>query len=130
MIEFRLNRRSGVSTYMQLVQQARHALRIGTLQPGDQLPTAKEVVALLAINPNTVLKAYRELEHAGLVHTRPGVGTFVTRELPAPPVRELHFLARRLRQWLDAAYAAGLEDEDVDALIATARQELASEDIA
>ncbi|MBV8301927.1 MAG: GntR family transcriptional regulator [Candidatus Dormibacteraeota bacterium] len=130
MIEFYLQRGNGVATYMQLVQQVRHALRVGMLQPGDQLPTAKDVVTSLAINPNTVLKAYRELEHAGLVQTRPGLGTFIVGELPAPPLRELHALSRRLRQWLDAAYAAGLEDEDVDALIATARQQLASEDIA
>ncbi|HYL71747.1 MAG TPA: GntR family transcriptional regulator [Candidatus Dormibacteraeota bacterium] len=130
MIDFHLNAASGVSTYMQLVQQVRHALRIGVLRPGDQLPTAREVVSLLAINPNTVLKAYRELEHDGLVSSRPGLGTFVAAELPTPPLRELSALRRRLRQWLDAAYAAGLEDEDIDALIATSRQDLASEDIA
>ena len=77
-IEFHLDSRSGVSPYMQIVQQVRHALRLGLLREGDQLPTVKEVVARLAINPNTVLKAYRELEHAGLVAARPGVGTFVT----------------------------------------------------
>ena len=130
MIDFHLRTGSGVSTYMQLVQQVRHALRVGLLHAGDQLPTAKEVVGKLAINPNTVLKAYRELEHAGLVTTRPGLGTFVNRELPVPPLRELHTLGRRLRLWLDAAYAAGLDDEDVDALIATAREELRSKEIA
>ena len=77
-IEFHLDSRSGVSPYLQIVQQVRHALRLGLLGEGDQLPTVKEVVARLAINPNTVLKAYRELEHAGLVAARPGVGTFVT----------------------------------------------------
>ena len=56
-IEFRLDQRSGVPTYLQLVQQVKHALRLGILQPGDQLPTVKEVVGKLAINPNTVLKA-------------------------------------------------------------------------
>ena len=78
MIEFHLDSRSGVSPYTQLVQQVRHALRLGMLREGDQLPTVKDVVARLAINPNTVMKAYRELEHAGLVAARPGVGTFVT----------------------------------------------------
>ena len=81
MIEFHLDSRSGVSPYMQIVQQVRHALRLDVLREGDQLPTVKEVVARLAINPNTVLKAYRELEHAGLVAARPGVGTFVTGSL-------------------------------------------------
>ena len=78
-IELHLDSRSGVSPYLQIVQQVRQALRLGLLREGDQLPTVKDVVARLAINPNTVLKAYRELEHAGLVGARPGVGTFVTR---------------------------------------------------
>ena len=81
MIEFHLDTRSGVAPYLQLVHQVRQALRLGLLREGDQLPTVKEVVARLAINPNTVLKAYRELEHDGLVAARPGVGTFVTRTL-------------------------------------------------
>ncbi len=78
MIEFHLDTRSGVAPYLQVVQQVRQALRLGLLREGDQLPTVKDVVARLAINPNTVLKAYRELEHEGLVGARPGIGTFVT----------------------------------------------------
>ena len=81
MIEFHLDTRSGVAPYLQVVHQVRQALRLGLLREGDQLPTVKNVVARLAINPNTVLKAYRELEHDGLVAARPGVGTFVTRTL-------------------------------------------------
>ena len=130
MIDFRLDPRSGVSTYMQLVRQVRQALRIGMLKPGDRLPTAKEVVGLLAINPNTVLKAYRELEHAGLVATRPGQGTFVTRDLPGPRVEDLRSLRRRLQQWLEEAAGADLDDEAIDALIASARRDIAAEDIA
>jgi GntR family transcriptional regulator len=130
MIEFRLRPGSGVSTYMQLVQQVRHALRVGMLQAGDQLPTAKDVVARLAINPNTVLKAYRELEYAGLVTTRAGLGTFIVRELPNPPLRDMQSLRQGLRRWLDTAYAAGLDDESIDALIATSRRDVATEDTA
>ena len=81
MIEYRIDRRSGVTPYMQIVQQTRHAMRLGLLVPGDKLPTAREVVAATAINPNTVLKAYRELEHEGLVDSRAGVGSFVRRTL-------------------------------------------------
>ena len=84
MIEFHLDGRSRVSTYMQLVQQVRQALRVGMLEPGDQLPRVREVAESLAINPNTVLKAYRELEHDGLVEGRPGQGTFVLRSLAGP----------------------------------------------
>src|ERR1700758_5412359 len=83
MINFHLDSRSGVPTYLQLVQQVRQAVRLGILLPGDQLPTVKEVSGALAINPNTVLKAYRELEYEGLAAARPGVGTFVTKTLPA-----------------------------------------------
>src|SRR2546426_231469 len=87
MIEFRLNSHSGVPTYLQLVQQVRHAVRLGLLQPGDQLPTVKEVVGGLAINPNTVLKAYRELDHEGLMEGRRGQGTFVSSEPPLAAAR-------------------------------------------
>ena len=94
MIEFQLDAGSGVATYLQLVQQVRHALQLGLLKPGDQLPTAQQVVARLAINPNTVLKAYRDLEREGLVRARPGQGTFVVRTLaPNRPRRSARFLA-------------------------------------
>lgn len=77
MIDFRIDGASGLTTYGQIVQQVRQAVRLGRLLPGDQLPTIKDVVAKLAINPNTVLKAYRELEVLGLVDSRQGRGTFI-----------------------------------------------------
>lgn len=116
MIEFRIDRRSGVATYLQLVHQTKHALRLGLLQPGDRLPTAKEVVAATAINPNTVLKAYRELEREGLVEPRPGLGTFVRRSLASAGTQADGPLRADLDRWLQAAKAAGLEREDVEAL--------------
>ena len=116
MIEFHLDSRSGVSPYLQVVQQVRHALRLGLLREGDQLPTVKEVVARLAINPNTVLKAYRELEHAGLVAARPGVGTFVTKTLSDASLSSHGPLRRDLQRWLIKARAAGLADESIEAL--------------
>jgi GntR family transcriptional regulator len=115
-IEFHLDSRSGVSPYMQIVQQVRHALRLGLLREGDQLPTVKEVVARLAINPNTVLKAYRELEHAGLVAARPGVGTFVTGSLADPSLAAHRPLRRELRGWIVKARRAGLDEESIEAL--------------
>ena len=130
MIDFHLQLNSGVSTYMQLVHQVRHAVRAGRLTPGDQLPTAREVVGRLAINPNTVLKAYRELEYEGLVDTRPGQGTFVVRTIPGPPIGDLTALRRSLRRWVTGAHAAGLDEESIDALIATVRRDLAVEDVA
>jgi GntR family transcriptional regulator len=115
-IEFRIDRRSGVAAYLQLVQQVRQALRLGLLQPGDQLPTVKEVVAATAINPNTVQKAYRELEHEGLVEARRGVGTFVVRSLGRGAGVTDGELRADLVAWTQRARAAGLEREDVEAL--------------
>ncbi|MGA8117351.1 MAG: GntR family transcriptional regulator [Actinocatenispora sp.] len=120
MIEFRIDRRSGVATYLQLVHQTKNALRLGMLVPGDRLPTAKEVVAATAINPNTVLKAYRELEREGLVAARPGVGTFVTRSLASPGAAEDSPLRASLTGWMTEAQAAGLAREDVEALFRAA----------
>jgi GntR family transcriptional regulator len=119
MIEFSLDARSGLSPYLQVVQQVRHALRLGLLREGDQLPTVKEVVAGLAINPNTVLKAYRELERDGLVAARPGVGTFVTRTLTDASLGAHEPLRRELRRWLAKARLAGLDDESIEALFAS-----------
>jgi GntR family transcriptional regulator len=116
-IQFRLDPSSGVPTYLQLVQQVEHALRLGYLAVGDQLPRVREVVADLAINPNTVLKAYRELEHKGLASGRPGVGTFVDAELRQATLPELSQLRRSLRSWLEKADAAGLEEAEIVALV-------------
>lgn len=130
MIEFHLDGRSGVSPYQQLVQQVRNALRLDLLREGDQLPTVKDVVASLAINPNTVLKAYRELEHEGLVAARPGVGTFVTRSLAGASLAAHAPLRRDLQRWLTKARTAGLDDESIEALFTTTFRGAAEADIA
>src|SRR3954468_7919332 len=116
LIEFHLDAGSGLSPYLQLVRQVRHALRLGLLREGDQLPTVKEVVAQLAINPNTVLKAYRELDRDGLVAARPGTGTFVNRTLTASTLAAHGPLREDLRRWLGRARRAGLDDESIEAL--------------
>ncbi len=130
MIEFRIDPRSGVAPYRQLVQQVRQALRLGLLREGDRLPTVKEVVAQVAINPNTVLKAYRELEHEGLATGRPGLGTFVTRSLTDASLGAHTRLRRELVQWLVAARRAGLDDESIAALFESAFRDAAGEDVA
>jgi GntR family transcriptional regulator len=130
MIEFHLDGRSGVSPYLQIVQQVRNALRLGLLRQGDQLPTVKDVVAQLAINPNTVLKAYRELERDGLVAARPGVGTFVTKTLTDNTLAAHGPLRQDLRRWLAKARRAGLDDESIEALFQTTFRTAAQEDIA
>ena len=130
MIEFHLDGRSGLSPYQQLVQQVRHALRLGLLRQGDQLPKVKDVVAALAINPNTVLKAYRELEHDGLLAARPGVGTFVTATLHGASHTTLGPLRQDLRRWLAKARLAGLDEESIEALFMTTFRTAAGEDVA
>ncbi len=119
-IEFRLDAASGVPTYLQLVHQVEHALRLGYLKPGDQLPKVRDVVAALAINPNTVLKAYKELETKGLAAGRPGQGTFVQATLSQVALPELAGLRKTLLTWLRSADAAGLDEDGMVALFTSA----------
>lgn len=130
MIEFHLDARSGVAPYRQIIHQVRHAMRLGLVREGDQLPKVKDVVAGLAINPNTVLKAYRELEYEGLVAARPGVGTFVTATLDGVPLAAHAPLRRELQRWLGKARRAGLDDESIEALFASTFRSAREEDIA
>jgi GntR family transcriptional regulator len=123
MLQFHLDPSSGVATYLQIVQQVKGALRLGTIEIGDQLPTVREVVADLAINPNTVAKAYRLLESEGLVVARQGRGTFISSTLAPPSLGHLDPLRVDLELWLASAIRAGLDDESIRALIsATLRQ--------
>jgi GntR family transcriptional regulator len=129
-IEFQLDGASGVATYLQLVQQVHQALQLGLLEPGDRLPTAQQVVAQLAINPNTVLKAYRDLEREGLVRARPGKGTFIIRSLPrTDPAAQARFLGS-MTDWLRAARAAGLGPDDIEAIYRTAFRNCFAESVA
>jgi GntR family transcriptional regulator len=116
MIELRIDARSGLPAYLQIVQQVKHALRLGLLLPGDQMPTIRELVASLAINPNTVLKAYRELEMEGLIGGRPGQGTFVMRSLPGSSRDDLAEMKERLVTWLNRAEELGMDEESIVAL--------------
>lgn len=119
MIQFRLDRKSGVPAYRQLVDQVRQALRLGLLRPGDQLPTVRDVVKQIAINPNTVHRAYRDLESQGLTEGRPGSGTFIKRSLSKVPEQQ-QALQRQLEKWMRAARKAGLGSEAISALVAEA----------
>jgi GntR family transcriptional regulator len=119
-LTFRLNSSSGIPPYLQIARQVRQALLAGVLRPGDQLPTVKEVVGQLAVNPNTVFKSYRELEREGLVRGRPGAGTFVLRRPEGPPPDDHARLARSLRRWVESARAAGLDDTSIEAMVRAA----------
>jgi GntR family transcriptional regulator len=127
MFRFRLDGSSGVPPYLQLVHQVRQSLLLGYLREGDRLPTVKEVAGDLAINPNTVVKAYRQLEHEGLAGGRPGQGTFITTSLASPPPDASALLRASLVQWLREAEEAGLSDDAVTALIAMVRHDLRME---
>src|SRR6202034_2728544 len=130
MVEFQLDETSGVATYLQLAQQVHRELRMGMLEPGDQLPTAQQVVAQLAINPNTVHKAYRELEREGLVRARPGLGTFVTRAPSGPdPATQSRFLAA-MTDWLRSALVSCLGPEYIEAIYRTAFRTCFAEGVA
>jgi GntR family transcriptional regulator len=128
-IDFHLDTHSGIAPYLQIVGQVRQALLLGLLSEGDKLPTVKEVVAKVAINPNTVSKAYRELEHQGLAAAKPGVGTFITRSLGQASLAEHGPLQADLRVWLAKARSAGLTDPGIEALISNTLRESTEEEI-
>src|ERR1700722_5745764 len=128
-IEFHLDARSGIAPYLQIVGQVRQALLLGLLREGDKLPTVKEVVAKVAINPNTVSKAYPELEHLGLAAAKPGVGTFITRSLGDASLAEHGPLQHELRAWLATARAAALTEPGIDAMFQNTIREKVDEEI-
>jgi GntR family transcriptional regulator len=130
MISFRVDGHSVVPPYLQIVQQVRQALRMGVLDVGDQLPTVREVVSATAINPNTVLKAYRDLEREGLVEARVGHGTFVLRRPPGPPPGTHTRLGRGLARWVREARDAGLDDESIESLLRVTLRAAPEEEIA
>ena len=131
LLEFHLDPNSGVSYYVQLIQQVRQALMVGILKSGDQLPTVKEVVAHVALNPNTVLRAYRELEHDGLVVSRPGVGTFIAGTIPEAMARGIYqSLKADLERWIEKARTHGVDDGELAALFAHVLNENAEDVVA
>jgi GntR family transcriptional regulator len=127
-IDFHINNRSGVAPYLQLIRQVRQSLRLGLLRTGDQLPTVKDVAGSLAINPNTVLKAYRLLEYEGVVAAKPGVGTFVTKTISDATVAAHQRLSGELSAWVGRAQQAGLDTEDIEALFQRAVASAAREE--
>ena len=129
MFRFRLDASSGVPPYLQLVHQVRQSLLLGYLREGDRLPTVKDLAGELAINPNTVVKAYRQLEHEGLAGGRPGQGTFITAPLAPPPPAASESLRSSLEEWFRSAQEAGLSEEAVTALIAVVRHDMRKERI-
>jgi len=130
MLDFRVETSSGLAPYLQLVGQVKQALRLGWLQPGDKLPTVHEVAASVAVNPNTVLKAYRELEREGLAIGRPGQGTYIQRSLSQLTPASYATLCRRLERWIGSARAAGLDDDGIMDVVRATLRDATAEDTA
>jgi GntR family transcriptional regulator len=123
-IRFRLDPRTGVPPYRQLVDQVAQAVRLGFLHPGDRLPSVREVVTQISINPNTVHRAYREMESEHLVEGRPGLGTFVADSVtPSTTPRRQAALEGELRLWVRKAKRAGVDSEGIRGLLANAMSE-------
>jgi GntR family transcriptional regulator len=123
MIDFFIDGRSGVPPYLQIVHQVKQAILLGRLRVGDQLPPVREVVSKIAINPNTVFKAYRDLEHLGVVEMRQGHGTFVRRAPRQVSSSELAAMRRSLLRWMKSAREAGLDPDSIRALFTETFQE-------
>jgi GntR family transcriptional regulator len=130
MLDFKVDSRSGLAPYLQLVHQVRQALRLGWLQPGDKLPTVHEVAASVAVNPNTVMKAYRELEREGLATGKPGRGTFILRSLTQLTPSKFEAVRLGLERWIARARAAGLDDDGIMDVVQTTMRDAAAEEIA
>jgi len=105
---------TGVPTYRQIIDQVLGAIASGTLQGGDQLPTVRQLAVDLSINPNTVVRAYRELEIRGMLTTQQGIGTFVTMQpVPIDEAVRQRQLDQLIGDLLARAGAAGLTADDV-----------------
>lgn len=120
-----LNPNSGVPVYLQLMEQVKYAVATGALRPGDQLPGLRKLAESLVINPNTVAKAYRELEHEGIIELRHGSGAFITERAVASTSTEVmrraeHMAKDLVRHLLDS----GLTEEEIRRLVEAALTEL------
>jgi GntR family transcriptional regulator len=106
--------RSGVPIYVQIVDQVRHAVDVGGLRPGERLPTVRRLAGELAIAPNTIVKAYNELQRMGLVESRPGVGTVVAAGVEeVARERRVEEIFERLRRLVRDAAALGISEDDL-----------------
>jgi GntR family transcriptional regulator len=115
---FRLNPNSGMPIYLQIMEQVKHAIENGVLRPGDQLPGIRKLAETMVMNPNTVAKAYRELEHEGLVELRQGAGAFVSENLNTKGVTDRMQTARPIvEKTVERLLALGLSEEEIKRLI-------------
>lgn len=115
---FRLNPQSGVPIYLQLIEQVKHGIENGALRPGDQLPGIRKLAESIPMNPNTVAKAYKELEHMGLVELRQGSGAFIAEGLDTKELTDRMQSARPIvEKAIEKLLQLGLSEEEVRRLI-------------
>ncbi len=115
---FRLNPNSGVPIYLQIMEQIKHAVENGVLRPGDQLPGMRKLAETMVMNPNTVAKAYRELEHEGLIELRQGAGAFISENLNTKALTDRMQTARPIvDKAVERLLALGLSEEEIKRLI-------------
>jgi len=124
-VEFRIDTKSGVPFYRQIIEQVKFAIARGVLGPGDQLPTVRQLSVDLSINPNTVIRAYREMEIEGILETHQGSGTFVGENPPqVDQVERRRMLDQIITELLARASSYGLSLEEVLAGLQQRKEEL------
>ncbi|HEY4359476.1 MAG TPA: GntR family transcriptional regulator [Bryobacteraceae bacterium] len=113
---FRVHQASGIPLYVQLMEQVKHALETGALRAGDQLPAIRKVAEDLVMNPNTVVRAYRELQHEGIIELRHGSGAYIS-ERAAGPARVTRKAQGIVQAALDRLVQLGLTGEEIHRLM-------------
>jgi GntR family transcriptional regulator len=112
----RLNQSSGIPLYQQLMEQVKHAIETGALRPGEQLPVIRKLAEDLIMNPNTVARAYRELEHDGIIELRHGSGAYI-RESVAPNSKITRKVVAVVQSAVGRLAAAGLSEDEIRRLV-------------
>jgi GntR family transcriptional regulator len=109
---FRLNPSSGIPLYLQLMEQVKHAVETGALREGDQLPVIRKVAEDLVMNPNTVVRAYRELEHEGVIELRHGSGAYI-KESAGTRAKVIHKAQAMVQSMIERLASLGLTEEEL-----------------
>lgn len=113
---FRINPSSGIPVYLQLMEQVKHAVETGALRPGDQLPAIRKLAGDLVINPNTVVRAYRELVHEKIVELKQGSGAFIS-ESVAGQTNEIRRGRKIVQSSMEKLRSLGLSEEEIRRMV-------------
>ena len=112
----RLNPSSGVPVYLQIIEQVKHAIATGTVNAGEQLPSVRQMAEHLLVNPNTVARAYRDLEQEGIIELKHGSGAFISESI-APPSKSMHKAQALVKSAIEQLGSFGLAEEEIRRLI-------------